>query len=385
MKLVFVMILMLGSLELEVHCNRDPEDGEHFEGDIILTANQRRMIQSGDKNNRAAIIGYRWPNGVVPYRFHRSISRSRKAKKVIFGAMKEWSDTTCITFKRRRREKGFIQFYKSTGGCSSYVGYHGVRMRINLAEGCWHHGIVVHEIGHALGFFHEQSRLDRDKYVRILWQNIAAPFRYNFMRRSTDSLGEPYDYNSIMHYRKNAFSWNGLDTIQTLNGAAIGQRSGLSNGDIKQMNLMYRCSNGHANTTRPCPNEWLSFGDHCYFFSTGLSSSWQNAQQRCQSMQADLLCVTSNDEWTFIKTRLQLLGVSRSHWIGPNDIAQEGAWVCGGQNLTFTWWYPNQPNNYGGNENCAAILHAWYNFRWSDDECTNPNYQYICKASSSSI
>ena len=65
--------------------------------------------------------------------------------------------------------------------------------------------IVLHELGHALGLWHEQSRLDRDEYVEILNDNIKPGHEHNFKHRSNNVIndyGVAYDYNSIMHYGK---------------------------------------------------------------------------------------------------------------------------------------------------------------------------------------
>nr|XP_058943390.1 zinc metalloproteinase nas-4-like [Pocillopora verrucosa] len=75
-------------------------------------------------------------------------------------------------------------------------------------------GTVAHEIGHALGFFHEQSRPDRDRFVRVVWYNIQKGMGYNFMKvNHINSLEEPYDFDSLMHYGSTFFSKNGRPTL----------------------------------------------------------------------------------------------------------------------------------------------------------------------------
>lgn len=77
-------------------------------------------------------------------------------------------------------------------------------------------GTVVHEMLHAAGFWHEQSRPDRDEHVQILWANILPGLEDNFARYSraeVSTLSLPYDTESVMHYGATAFSRNGQVTI----------------------------------------------------------------------------------------------------------------------------------------------------------------------------
>lgn len=117
----------------------------------------------------------------------------------------------------------------------------GGKQDIGLATGCGF-GATVHEIGHAWGLWHEQSREDRDSKVQILWQNIEAGKEHNFNQHITDGddVGS-YDYGSIMHYGRCAFSKNGQPTIESIPpGKTLGQRNGLSPLDIAAVQSIYQ-------------------------------------------------------------------------------------------------------------------------------------------------
>jgi hypothetical protein len=77
----------------------------------------------------------------------------------------------------------------------------------------------VHELLHALGFFHQQSASNRDEFVKILWQNIKSGTEHNFNKYTANVVtdyGVEYDYSSVMHYSRKAFSRNNMDTIEPL-------------------------------------------------------------------------------------------------------------------------------------------------------------------------
>lgn len=64
-------------------------------------------------------------------------------------------------------------------------------------------GVILHEIAHAIGLYHEQSRPDRNSFVQINFDQIQSGKEGNFeIHDNIDSLNVPYDYRSIMHYGK---------------------------------------------------------------------------------------------------------------------------------------------------------------------------------------
>ncbi|KAJ7379140.1 hypothetical protein OS493_017638 [Desmophyllum pertusum] len=222
-----------------------------FEGDMMLTEEQIKAAESGmdpinvdGERGLSAFSRHKWPGAIVPYTLHDSADSVWK-RPAILSAMKEWEEKTCIKFVKRTTQKDYIEFFVGKG-CYSSVGRTGGRQRISLGSGCGFHGIAVHEIGHALGFLHEQSRPDRDHWVSIIWSNIPDDRKLNFKKYShglIDSLRVQYDYNSIMHYGKHEFAkWPWQITIVAKNGASLGQRKHLSTLDAKQMNMFYQCN-----------------------------------------------------------------------------------------------------------------------------------------------
>ncbi|XP_055349090.1 zinc metalloproteinase nas-14-like [Paramacrobiotus metropolitanus] len=97
---------------------------------------------------------------------------------------------------------------------------------------------------HVMGFVHEHSRSDRDNYVTIIWDNIAKSDVDQFAKHEEgNTYGLPYDYESVMHYKHNAFAKNSSfpTILPTVRNSKIGQNKNLSPMDVVRINRRFRC------------------------------------------------------------------------------------------------------------------------------------------------
>uniref|UniRef100_A0A3Q2QTX5 Metalloendopeptidase n=1 Tax=Fundulus heteroclitus TaxID=8078 RepID=A0A3Q2QTX5_FUNHE len=170
------------------------------------------------------------------------------AKGVIMKAFDQFRVKSCIDFKPWDAEEYYIEIQK-LDGCWSYVGrFFANGQNLSIGAGCDNLATVEHEILHALGFYHEQSRYDRDDYVQIALENVITGHENNFIKvGSNESIthGVPYDYMSVMHYSKDAFTNGNGSTIITTDPQfqqVIGQKLGMSPRDAEELNLLYNCS-----------------------------------------------------------------------------------------------------------------------------------------------
>uniref|UniRef100_A0A3P9DTV8 Metalloendopeptidase n=4 Tax=Haplochromini TaxID=319058 RepID=A0A3P9DTV8_9CICH len=242
--------LSVGQLLERANRNYTPDIDEPtlIGGDVAIKSEADR---NADPCTSRGCMWGKWTDGKVYVPYYIANHYSSREIAIITRGLESFSSVSCIRFRPYQDGDHEWLSIESRNGCYSYVGRQGGGQTVSLSrQGCLYHSTVQHELLHALGFNHEQTRSDRDNYIRVYWENILDDMVYNFYKIDTLNQGTPYDYNSVMQYERYAFSKNNQPTMVPIpnSNVMLGGATQMSKNDIDRLNRLYQCCKYTATT-----------------------------------------------------------------------------------------------------------------------------------------
>ena len=176
-----------------------------FNGDMIIPDDQLSAAPVKTEGHGPG-GAYVWPNKTISYKLSTSFTTAQA--NVIKTAMTDWANKTGLKFVAVN--SGYYLTIQPGSSNNCTVGYvSGATMNLSDPTA---KGIVVHELGHAIGLHHEQLRADRDQYILVKWNNISQSSQASYNKLTGMNYGgTTFDIASIMLYG----SYNGYGAINS--------------------------------------------------------------------------------------------------------------------------------------------------------------------------
>ncbi|VDI42063.1 Hypothetical predicted protein [Mytilus galloprovincialis] len=110
-------------------------------------------------------------------------------------------------------------------------------------------------------------------------------------------------------------------------------------------------SAGKSAITPSCGSEWEQLMNSCYFFQFQSKKTWNEAKIYCHNMGGFLVKIDNAFENWFFQSYIKSDKSAGDVWIGAHDFVRE----VDNTSLTYTDWYPGEPNNSHNKEDCACL------------------------------
>jgi hypothetical protein len=187
-----------------------------------------------------------WPSNQIPY----VIDPALKNPGAVVQAINLYNDETNLQWIPRTNQADYVEFtvlpsYDHGEGMAT-VGFAGGQQGIWLSSDV-DEATVLHEMGHALGLFHEQQRNDASQYIIVHEDNINFDAYEWFSPVGNEGVDVgPFDFSSIMLYDSYADSADGQPTMTRLDGTTWSRNTTLSAEDISTLDSLYPVRAGQA-------------------------------------------------------------------------------------------------------------------------------------------
>ena len=221
-----------------------------YQGDIVLGKIDEILVHqelASDKSTKGSTVGgvtRLWPLGAsgnheVPYVIE--LDPENRIPSAITTFNNELAGV--IQFVPRTTQTDYVAFSLSGSGtlisCFAVLGRNGGRQTIGGSRSC-PLGFLLHEMGHAVGLWHEQQRVDYQQWLTVFHDRVEPAYVSQLALPSDQRDVGAYDFRSIMHYppfnvSKEALPW--VDSIPP--GIEFGRQSSFSQGDIDTIRRLY--------------------------------------------------------------------------------------------------------------------------------------------------